>query len=167
MSHTSPAPTIRVFGSAPHLDYRPHNSQHSLFNPSNAIPMAIPNAREAPPPPLPPPRYIGSLEEGQDPGWRYGNSRRNGMNTNGPYTSVKPGSSLLGGGQTEEEYTPYDYRDSRRGSTMSSSTLLDAEMQGADGFDHSDEDRNSRTRPNLSNFRYVNAQREQWFLRKK
>lgn len=79
------------------------------------------------------------------------------MNANGQFASVKPGSSLLGGSPREEEFTQpgdhYDHRDSRRGSTMSTSTLMDTEMQGVDGLEHSDDDRKGHTRPNLSNFR--------------
>jgi hypothetical protein len=121
--------------------------------------MAIPNAREAPPPPLPPPRYIGGLETGDDPGWKYGNSRHD-ANGKSRYASVKPGSSLLGGGQPNKEYSnshidQYDRRDSRRGSAMSTMTSIDPVMVGADGLDHSDDDRNSSTRPSLSSFRYI------------
>jgi hypothetical protein len=160
MSHTSPAPTVQVFGSAPprHGLHSLHHNTHSQSTTSNPRPMAIPHAREAPPPPLPPPRRIGSIDTGQDLGWRYGNSIEHDLRT------VKPGSSLLGGGQPEQEYHEhYDRRGSRRGSTMSSmSTPIDPEMQGPDGLEPSDEDRNSLTRPN---FRYVVATRVFLFLR--
>jgi hypothetical protein len=174
MSHTSSAPAI-VFGNAPRNNgVRPHHhtspqshshSQSTLHStPSNARPMAIPNAREQPPPPLPPPRYIGSLDHGEDPGWRYGNSRQHGTSANGhgSFASVKPGSSLLGGGQPDQEHAGHgDRHDSRRGSSKStsalmSSNLIDPEMRDADGLEHSDDDRSSLSRPpGLSNFRYV------------
>jgi hypothetical protein len=179
MSHTSPAPAIRVFGSAPYHGIRPHHhsppqstSQFAQHPPSNARPMAIPNAREAPPPPLPPPRYIGGLDHGEDPGWRYGNSRQHGVNANGHahYASVKPGSSLLGSGHHDQEHAVQsDHYDSRRGSTlststlMSSSTLVDPDMRDADSLEHSDDDRNGPPRPSVSNFRYVTTSLcQQW-----
>jgi hypothetical protein len=120
--------------------------------------MAIPNAREAPPPPLPPPRHIGEYD--QDLGWQYGNINRNG---NAQYGSVKPGSSLLGGGEPHQEYAGFkgdhfdvrDSRDSRRGSNMSPALPIDPAMIGAESLDHSDDDRNTRTRPTLSGFRCV------------
>lgn len=41
---------------------------------SPGTPMAIPNSRpELPPPPLPPPRFIGDIAAGSDPGWAWGN----------------------------------------------------------------------------------------------
>jgi hypothetical protein len=180
MSHTSSAPTI-VFGSAPRNNgVRPHHHHHYSSpqsesyphspsqpahhsNLSNARPMAIPNAREQPPPPLPPPRYIGSLDHGEDPGWRYGNSRQHdiGANGHGNFAMVKPGSSLLGGGQSDQEHAGHgDRHGSRRGSSMStsatmSSNLIDPEMRDADVLEHSDDDRNSLSRPGRSDFRYV------------
>ena len=37
-------------------------------------PMAIPNSRpDLPPPPLPPPKFIGDIAAGSDPGWAWGN----------------------------------------------------------------------------------------------
>jgi hypothetical protein len=174
MSHTSPTPAIRVFGSHG-VRSQPHSQSVHHQAPSNARPMAIPNAREQPPPPLPPPRYIGSLDIGEDPGWRYGNSRQLGGNAkdNGSLASVKPGSSLLGGGQPDQDYASYgDHYESRRGSTMStstllsSSTLIDPEMRDADSLEHSDDDRNNTiSRPGGSNFRYVSALRwRRWRL---
>lgn len=72
------------------------------------------------------------------------------VHANGHHNRVKPGSSLLGGGQLDLEYNELYSRESRRGSTMSSMSLpIDPEMQGPDGLEHSDEDRNSLTRPNF------------------
>jgi hypothetical protein len=158
MSHTSPTPAIRVFGSVPHQHHgtaRPlhHQSTQSSQHSSSARPMAIPNAREAPPPPLPPPRHIGEYD--QDLGWKYGNSRVEG-NGSLRYGSVKPGSSLLGGAgeAPRQEYSgfhgdPYDRRDSRR----SSNFPIDPAMMSGEGLEFSDEDRGGRTRPSLSGFR--------------
>lgn len=44
------------------------------------VPLAIPNARcdPAPPPPLPPPRYIDDITAGSDPGWAWGNDPKGG-----------------------------------------------------------------------------------------
>ena len=129
--------------------------------------MAIPNSREAPPPPLPPPRRL-ALEQGEDLGWKYGN-----RSPTSPHASIKPGSSLLlGSGTPNRDYSgawspPYDYHhnhhhhhhnshdnsSSRRGSTVSTVTPIDPAMI-MDGLDqHSDEDRSMGKRPTLS--RYV------------
>lgn len=153
MSHASSAPSIRVFGSAPHhgATARPvqiphHSSPNSITNA-----MAIPNSREAPPPPLPPPRHL-ALEHGEDLGYKYAN-----RTPTSPHASVKPGSSLLGP-SSNKEYAgawspPYEYHhDSRRGSTVSTVTPIDPSMI-MDGLEHSDDDRSLGYRPSLS--RYV------------
>lgn len=119
--------------------------------------MAIPNAREAPPPPLPPPRNIEVFDQSQDLGWKYGNSNGNGS----AYGSVKPGSSLYGGGEAHQGYSSFqvdhhdrDLRQKRRDSNMSPTMPIDPAMMGGDNLDHSDDDRNNRTtRPTLSGFR--------------
>ncbi|KAF2280602.1 uncharacterized protein EI97DRAFT_368244 [Westerdykella ornata] len=87
--------------------------------------MPIPRAREEIPPPLPPPRNIGS---GPDLGWQFGNTSQNG------FANIKPGSSLLGTMLTRSGSKPHD--------DMSSDSL--------DG--PSDEDR-SMARPSLSSYR--------------
>jgi hypothetical protein len=164
MSHTSPAPTIRLFGSHPpqyHGSARAihHQSPQSSQQSSSARPMAIPNAREAPPPPLPPPRHIDVFDRGQDLGWIHGNSNGN----SSAYGSVKPGSSLYGyggGGQLHREHVSSqgdifsdrpDSRDSSRARNMSPTMPIDPAMMSGDNLDHSDDDR--RTRPTLSGFR--------------
>lgn len=109
--------------------------------------MAIPNAREDPPPPLPPPRDIYLQDQSQDLGWKYGNS-----NGNGSYGSVKEGSSLYGAGQGfQGEHYDRASRDQRRGSSMSHTMPIDPAMM--DNQEPSDDDRNSRTRPTLAGFR--------------
>lgn len=152
MSDATSAPSIRVFGSGPHHGATARPVQiphHSSPNSITARPMAIPNTREAPPPPLPPPRRL-ALEKG-DLGWKYGN-----RTPTSPHASVKPGSSLLGSGQPNKEYTgawspPYDYHDSRRGSTMSTVTPVDPSMI-MEGLEHSDDDRGLGKRPSLSRY---------------
>ena len=123
---------------------------------STASPMAIPRAQEPVPPPLPPPSYIPEILAGQDPGWQWGNDP-NGSDFGRP-SSVRPGSSLLGGAsrayrpfdKERDSYTQYPGSDVRRGSSISTVTLgRDHNMADA----HSDEDGAlSRT---TSNYRYV------------
>ncbi|KAI9643386.1 hypothetical protein NHQ30_008005 [Ciborinia camelliae] len=62
-----------------------------------AGPMSIPNAREGPPPPLPPPRYIPDIFEVGRPdiGWQWANQHR-GVDWEGSVSAVPPGSSLYG-----------------------------------------------------------------------
>lgn len=152
MSHTSPAPTIRLFGSHPpqyHGSTRAiqHSSPHSSQQLSSARPMAIPNAREAPPPPLPPPRHIDLQDQSQDLGWKYGNS-----NGKGSYGSVKQGSSLYGAGESfQSHHFDRASREQRRGSNISPSMPIDPAMM--EPPDHSDDDRNVRPRPTLAGFR--------------
>ncbi|KAF2210087.1 hypothetical protein CERZMDRAFT_113530 [Cercospora zeae-maydis SCOH1-5] len=60
------------------------------------VPMAIPRVQEHHvPPPLPPPSHL-PISPNHDPGWQWGNDP-NGSDFGRP-ASVKPGSSLLGGG---------------------------------------------------------------------
>ncbi|KIW05110.1 uncharacterized protein PV09_03666 [Verruconis gallopava] len=155
MSHSTSAPSIKVFGSGPHHGLgaaaRPVQIPPASPNSISARPMAIPNSREAPPPPLPPPRRL-AFEQGEDLGWKYGNR----FPPSSPHASVKPGSSLLGSGQSSKEYasawsSPYDTHDTRRGSTVSSVTPIDPSMI-MEGLEHSDEDRGSGARPSLSRF---------------
>jgi hypothetical protein len=98
MSHATSPPSIRIYDSGPSLHSRyalPRRSPPSYGTPS-AIPMAIPNARESPPPPLPPPRYINELNDGQDAGWQWANSIHTGSYSRQTYPHIKEGSSLLG-----------------------------------------------------------------------
>lgn len=113
--------------------------------------MAIPRAREeGPPPPLPPPRYIGELSEGQDPGWQWGNTNSSSDGFGGTrMATVKPGSSLLGGAASGQARARDNSADSGafRGRQPSTSRSLD-DMSSAD----SDEDR-GKPRPSLANYR--------------
>ncbi|KAF2840751.1 hypothetical protein M501DRAFT_930299 [Patellaria atrata CBS 101060] len=108
--------------------------------------MAIPNAREPPPPPLPPPRNIGDLNNGNDPGWQWGNSF-NGFEGK----SVKPGSSLLGNYLSKEEDVGGigerpDYVLARRAHSIAAIGGLSVDIKRG-GIDLGDEDRNSLPRP--------------------
>ncbi|KAI6711223.1 hypothetical protein JHW43_006216 [Diplocarpon mali] len=84
-----------------------HTSRPTSFHSDAALAtsaraMSIPNAREAPPPPLPPPRHLADIAEGghigQDVAWRWGNSPDEGGVWGRTTPSVAPGSSLHGGG---------------------------------------------------------------------
>jgi hypothetical protein len=117
--------------------------------------MAIPNARAAsPPPPLPPPRYINELKNGQDPGWQWGNSP-NSPEYRANYRSIKSGSSLLGNYTKEpthrfkHEKDQPDYVFGRRESIPSVSSLMSYEM------DRESAEKDGRNIPSLSDHRYV------------
>ncbi|RAL64540.1 hypothetical protein DID88_002014 [Monilinia fructigena] len=70
---------------------------HSTPSTPAAGPMSIPNAREAPPPPLPPPRYIPDISENGrgDLGWQWANQHRD-INWEGSISSVPAGSVCMG-----------------------------------------------------------------------
>ncbi|PQE23893.1 C2H2 finger domain-containing protein [Rutstroemia sp. NJR-2017a WRK4] len=93
-------PEIYVHDSHPSDRYRQSsrsNSIHSIISPSSAMP--IPHAREAIPPPLPPPRHIADIAEngsnGTDIAWKWGNSHQE-LDWGRSVSSVAPGSSLHG-----------------------------------------------------------------------
>ncbi|KAI9714400.1 MAG: hypothetical protein M1820_000361 [Bogoriella megaspora] len=98
--------------------------------------MSIPNARESPPPPLPPPRHISELSNGHDPGWQWGNNSGFGRTHS---TEVKPGSSLLGFWPKRNEKFVHDEDSAgvvlRRGSSVGSSSTVKLEHD----FDPSDD----------------------------
>ncbi|EDO01494.1 hypothetical protein SS1G_03969 [Sclerotinia sclerotiorum 1980 UF-70] len=75
-------------------EHRYHSTTSSAAAPG---PMSIPNAREAPPPPLPPPRYIPDIADNGrgDLGWQWANQHRE-VNWEGRLSAVAPGSSLYG-----------------------------------------------------------------------
>jgi len=159
MAEASSPPAIRVY------DSRPHNGRHA--NPrrspsyavtSSSVPMAIPNAREAPPPPLPPPRYINDLSNGHDPGWQWTNNRGDAPVVGKTYGSVKSGSSSRRGGQDSsqeisvEDDGPFYFGASRRASSITTTNTVDTSTMQGDSPENSDQD---RSRPSLSNHRYV------------
>jgi hypothetical protein len=107
MSHPpSHTPSIRIYGSsASQQNGSTSDSAKSSPFPSNplssspAIPMPIRSysSRDTVPPPLPPPRILKELNEGQDPGWQWANGKVNRESGNvGSITQsspIKPGSS--------------------------------------------------------------------------
>jgi len=147
----SSTPSIRVFESRYRTSY-----------PSPAIAMAIPNAREAVPPPLPPPRHIEDLRAGQsDPGWQWGNTDNPKENGFGGHrlATVRPGSSLYGGSASAQVHHPPPRDLSAdhlfNGREPSISLSLD-DMSSEGSRDHnSDEDRGAKTRPSLANHRFT------------
>jgi len=156
MSHTSSAPSIRVYDP-----YGPNSHRHRPSHPLlPAIPMAIPNpnAREDPPPPLPPPRYINGLTNGQDPGWRWSNDNLRDTESDRPYPgSDKSDSSRLGSFSVRHRYSrddgeAFDTSDFRRHGQMSKPTAAELDKQSNEGFEGSDEERNNMTRPSLARY---------------
>lgn len=128
--------------------------------------MAIRGAQEPVPPPLPPPSYIPEITAGHDPGWQWGNDPN--KSDFGRPASVKPGSSLLGGGngngfgamksarqEKEHEYPQYCSADDvRRGSSVSTLTITRDHYDMPDGSRTPSDEGGSLSRPS-SNYRYV------------
>lgn len=162
MSHPFSTPAIRVSGNGSQNEYRPHGQRSpssTNATSSTAIPMSIPGSREAVPPPLPPPKYIGAhISPGQDPGWQWGNtphSHRD-VSSSPNLTNVKPGSSLLSASLPrragrEDVKSP---REAPAFSRRSSQNSISHDLLSNPSHDGSDDE--SRTgRPSLANFRYV------------
>jgi hypothetical protein len=151
---SSSTPSIRIYDS--HRIPLPHHRRPSI--PSPAVAMAIPRAREDVPPPLPPPRHIGNLQSGQDPGWQWGNTnspRDTGFGGN-RLATVRPGSSLYGGAggshpRPREPSVDYMFSHGREPSVSRSADDMSSEHSGEH---NSDEDRSSNSRPSLGNHRY-------------
>lgn len=146
---SSSTPSIRIS--------QHHRFPHSPTYPSSLAspPMGIPRAQDSVPPPLPPPSYIPDLSPGHDPGWQWGNDPNS--SDFGRASSVKPGSSLLGGGfqgfRQEQERDIFAQRAAaaRRGSSISTVTV-DRDYDMADEhMAHSDEDGSHPS----SNYRFV------------
>lgn len=75
---------------------RSHFASGSMSSPHSGLP--IPNGRpEEAPPPLPPPRIIDDLANGQDQGWKWGNRESENERSRPALAPIKPGSSLFGG----------------------------------------------------------------------
>lgn len=150
MSSASSTPSIRVYES--HRYPLPHHRRPSI--PSSAVAMAIPRAREEVPPPLPPPRHIEDLRNGQDPGWQWGNPnspRENGFGGN-RIAAVRPGSSLYGASasQPRPRDSSADYIFKNNGHDPSMSRSFD-DMSSEEHV--SDEDRSTKSRPSLGDHR--------------
>ncbi|KAF2013798.1 hypothetical protein BU24DRAFT_349564 [Aaosphaeria arxii CBS 175.79] len=153
MPPTSSTPSIRIYDSGPlHLHPLAHHHRSSLpsYSTSSAA-MAIPRAREEVPPPLPPPRYIDDLNEGQDPGWKWGNRNNSSI---GGSASVKDGSSLRGGASVG--ITAHRARElsiSRSPDDMGSPESEDDYKNPANGSGNDA----GKHRPSLADHRYVLA----------
>ncbi|KAK7532430.1 uncharacterized protein J3D65DRAFT_105893 [Phyllosticta citribraziliensis] len=156
MSHATSTPAIRIYDSGAHHSHFTIPRRSSSYATPTAIPMAIPNARDSPPPPLPPPRHITELSEGQDPGWQWGNGPNSLSFGKNSFGSVKPGSSLLGGQvkRTQPSFDEGDYGTAaRRGSSLSTVKPQDTDMGTDSQSHHSDDDRPDLPRPSLANHR--------------
>jgi len=110
-------PEIYVYDPNPSDRFRTSRSSstyNTTSSPStSSIPMSIPNARDAVPPPLPPPRYLtdySGLRDKESTAWQWGNSDQD-ISHGGrslPSIEIAPGSSLYGSfanrrGHLEEE----------------------------------------------------------------
>lgn len=130
-----------------------HRRAHSPPEPppaAAALPMAIPHARESVPPPLPPPSFLPELSTA-DTGWIWGNDPN--RSDFGRPATVKPGSSLLGGGtecaptDVAPEAPPQDaVSEGRRGSSISTITGGQSYDMPGDSSGYSE----GGTRPGLS-----------------
>lgn len=155
LKRTMPStPSIRISADP----RRSSPTGYTPFPPSVA-PMAIPRAREIPPPPLPPPTYIPDILPGQDPGWAWGNDP-NGVDFGRP-ASVKAGSSLLGSGpkvmrslKEQDSAMHYRFNDARRGSSISTITAGQDQDQMEDASQYSDEDPPSIIRPTSNRYAF-------------
>ena len=133
----SPLPEICVQDSHPsdrysdrysdrHRQSSRSGSYHSATSPTPAAgPMSIPNAREAPPPPLPPPKIIPDIAEnggrGIDLAWHWGNSHRE-IDWGKSVSSVPPGSSLYGSFVSRKSTSEERPDIARRGSSNATVT---------------------------------------------
>jgi hypothetical protein len=156
MSPTSPTPSILIQNDSGSLHRYPLPVHRRPSHPHSSASMAIPRARdEAPPPPLPPPRYIGDeLTGGHDIGWQFGN--RHGFRGN-QLASVKPGSSLLGGAASFHP-SSHNRPQQRIHTAREPSNSSSIDDMSSESLEHSDDDRSGNPRPTLANYRYV------WFL---
>jgi hypothetical protein len=149
---SSTTPSIRVYES--HRYSLPHH--HRPSQPSPAVAMAIPRARDEVPPPLPPPRHIENLRAGQDPGWQWGhtNSPRDTGFSGNRHATVRPGSSLYGGSDSHHPRPRQPSADYvSKGRTSSISQHFD-DMSSENSLEHaSDDERNGNSRPSLGNHR--------------
>lgn len=100
---TSP-PSIHVLEhNSTHDRHYPSSRSHyaSTPMPSSREGMPIPNRRpDEAPPPLPPPKFSDDIANGQDLGWKWGNSQPDSGPSRPALAPIKPGSSLFGGYQS-------------------------------------------------------------------
>ena len=132
-------PAIYVHDSNPSDRFR-ISSRSSSYN-STASPatlsgaMAIPNARDPVPPPLPPPRHLADIADngnnGPDIAWKWGNyQEESAWESSAP--SLAPGSSLYGSyasGQSSFSGRPESSRRTSSSSTLKSIRLSRTEPE--------------------------------------
>ena len=110
--------------SNPHDRFRTSSSSSSYNSNSSgatsSIPMSIPNAREAVPPPLPPPKHIPDIADGgshgRDIAWQWGNPHEDQDCGRAP---VPSGSSLYGSFASRKSVMDSRPDFDRRGSSTS------------------------------------------------
>lgn len=132
---TSPPSILVQNFTASHGAQRPsrRSSSHtsSKAGPKVAMPVSIPNTRDDfAPPPLPPPRHLDGLDDGHDPGWRWGNTGSKGGFGSSGLSSVSPVSSLRGNWDKNMGIQVDSGRmeESRRGSSASKTKSPSKEM---------------------------------------
>jgi len=158
LSPKSSTPSILIQNDAGSLHTYPLPLHRRPSYPHSSGSMAIPRARDdGPPPPLPPPRYIGEeLTHGHDIGWQLGNIGSNGAGFRpGQLASVKPGSSLLGGSASVHVHGHSHNRPREKSYAARKPSLPSSldDMSSAESLEHSDEDRSGKSRPTLANYR--------------
>lgn len=117
-----------------------HSSTSSLA--TSATAMSIPNAREAPPPPLPPPRQLADIIDGgyngQDIAWKWGNLP-DGEGYWGKSTpAVAPDSSLRGGSFLKRSLAEERPEPARKTSSTATIKTLD-QIKSSDQKEQRDE----------------------------
>jgi hypothetical protein len=171
MSHSTSCaspPSIRIYDSGISRHGRhPSSRRAPSYSTTPAVPMPIPHAREAPPPPLPPPRYISGLDTGNHQPdltfhqphapWQVENSRHD-VGSPLPLASKRSGLSLLGAMRAQKEdlrdFDTFNRRVDRRKDSTATSHTVDTEM--TDALDASDEETLTLSRrPSVVSRRYV------------
>ncbi len=155
---TSP-PSIRIYDFNNSNHDRPRLSTRSSSNASIPFskspgPMSIPNSKDKPPPPLPPPRHIAELEAGDDLGWRWGNTIGGGFGKS-DLPTIKPGSSLYGSQDRRTQDFGNGADCNRRRSSASTIKLSPDVDTRWEGFRHKDEGYHSLSGSGIANLQSV------------
>ncbi|KAI9048701.1 hypothetical protein LZ554_007532 [Drepanopeziza brunnea f. sp. 'monogermtubi'] len=94
-------PEIYVHDPSERFRYPSRSTSYNSSSAASPREIPIPDAREAPPPPLPPPRYLADVADyghnGQDIAWKWGNLHDDSGERGRSTPSIAPGSSLNGG----------------------------------------------------------------------
>lgn len=137
-------------------------SFQSMPSPINAPgPMSIPNAQEPVPPPLPPPRFIPSIQssarEGPDIAWQWENARQEASWPKSNTAQINPGSSLCGGPFGGHRREPSDERppERRSSSTSTVKSISDARYDRRDNYPRIDEGYHSLSGTSIGSSRSV------------